>query len=108
MRSSAGRALLVNVGRSMIQLFELALGWPRSAQRRLVLRTQPPGQHNTAQGFGEKEVADARRVLAAMAEAAREKRGAVQVDGRLIDVANLRMAHNIVRMAEAIAAVGAK
>lgn len=59
---------------------------------------------NAAFSPSEKEIADARRVLEAMAEAAREKRGAVQVDGRLIDEANLRMARNIVAMAEAIAA----
>jgi len=52
----------------------------------------------------EKEVTLARRVLAAMEEAARENRGAVQIDGRLIDFANLRMAQNIVWKADAITA----
>ena len=51
-----------------------------------------------------REVTDARRVLAAMEEAARGQRGAVQIDGRLIDMANLRMAQNIVWMADAITA----
>ena len=62
---------------------------------------------NAAFSPSEKEVADARRVLVAMEEAAREKRGAVQIDGRLIDEANLRMARNIVAMAAAIAAATA-
>ena len=48
------------------------------------------------------EVERARRVVTAMEEAAREGRGAVQVDGRLVDVANLRMAENLLRQAEAI------
>jgi malyl-CoA/(S)-citramalyl-CoA lyase len=63
---------------------------------------------NEAFSPSEKEVAEARRVLAAMEEAARDQRGAVQVDGRLIDMANLRMAQNIVWMADAIAAAGGK
>jgi malyl-CoA/(S)-citramalyl-CoA lyase len=63
---------------------------------------------NEAFSPGEKEVGDARRVLAAMEEAARDQRGAVQVDGRLIDMANLRMAQNIVWMADAIAAARGK
>lgn len=50
------------------------------------------------------EVARARRVVEAMAQAAREGKGAVQVDGRLVDIANIRMAQNVLRKAEAIAA----
>lgn len=38
-----------------------------------------------------------------MEQAAREKRGAVQGDGRLVDMANLRMAQNIVWMADVMA-----
>jgi malyl-CoA/(S)-citramalyl-CoA lyase len=37
-----------------------------------------------------------------MEEAARDGRGAVQLDGRLIDIANMRMAENLLRKAEAI------
>lgn len=48
------------------------------------------------------EVERARRVVQAMEEAAREGRGAVQVDGRLIDVANVRMAQNLLEKANAI------
>lgn len=50
------------------------------------------------------EVERARRVVDAMAQAAREGKGAVQVDGRLVDIANIRMAENVLRKAEAISA----
>jgi len=48
------------------------------------------------------EVAKARRIVEAMAQAAREGKGAVQVDGRLVDIANIRMAQNLLTKAEAI------
>jgi malyl-CoA/(S)-citramalyl-CoA lyase len=51
---------------------------------------------------GAEEVAHARRIVEAMAEAAREGRGAVQVDGRLVDIANIRMAQNLLSRSEAI------
>ncbi len=50
------------------------------------------------------EVERAQRVLAALDEAAREGRGAAQLDGRMIDAASARMAQNIVAIAAAIAA----
>lgn len=50
------------------------------------------------------EIERARRVIEAMAQAAREGKGAVQLDGRLVDLANIRMSENILRKAEAIAA----
>jgi citrate lyase beta subunit len=50
------------------------------------------------------EVAQARRILEALAEAARAGRGAAQLDGRMIDAASARMAQNIVDNAAAIAA----
>jgi citrate lyase subunit beta/citryl-CoA lyase len=49
------------------------------------------------------EVDRARRILAALDEAARDGRGAAQLDGRMIDAASARMAQNIVQMSEAIA-----
>ncbi len=48
------------------------------------------------------EVAKARRIVDAMAQAAREGKGAVQVDGRLVDIANIRMAQNLLQKAAAI------
>ncbi|HEY8106170.1 MAG TPA: CoA ester lyase [Gemmatimonadales bacterium] len=48
------------------------------------------------------EVNRARRILEALDVAAREGRGAAQLDGRMIDAASARMAENIVRMAEEI------
>jgi malyl-CoA/(S)-citramalyl-CoA lyase len=49
------------------------------------------------------EVEKARRIVAAMAEAAREGKGAVQLEGRLIDLASIRMAQNLLQKAESIA-----
>lgn len=53
------------------------------------------------------EVERARRILAAMEEAERAGRGAVQLDGRLIDIASIRQAKAIVAMAERIAKASA-
>lgn len=52
----------------------------------------------------EGEVAKAKQILAALDEAARQGRGAAQLDGRLIDAASARMAQNVVTAAEAISA----
>jgi malyl-CoA/(S)-citramalyl-CoA lyase len=49
------------------------------------------------------EVAKARRILAAMAEAQAAGKGAVALDGRLIDIASIRQAEALVRQAEMIA-----
>jgi citrate lyase subunit beta/citryl-CoA lyase len=49
------------------------------------------------------EVDRAKRILAALEDAARDGRGAAQLDGRMIDAASARMAQNIVQMSEAIA-----
>ena len=51
----------------------------------------------------EAEVAKAKRILAAMAEAQREGRGAVALDGRLIDIASIRQAEVLVKKAAQIA-----
>ncbi len=50
------------------------------------------------------EVTKARRILEAMAQAAREGRGAVSLDGRLIDIASIRMAQALIAKADAITA----
>jgi citrate lyase subunit beta/citryl-CoA lyase len=44
----------------------------------------------------------ATRILDALDQAAREGRGAAQLDGRMIDAASARMAQNVVDTAEAI------
>ena len=54
------------------------------------------------------EVDRARRILVALEEAAREGRGAAQLDGRMIDAASARMAQNVVNMAAAIDGQGGK
>jgi malyl-CoA/(S)-citramalyl-CoA lyase len=46
------------------------------------------------------EVERARRILDAMEEAAKEGKGAVSLDGRLIDAASIRMAQNLVAKAD--------
>ena len=52
------------------------------------------------------EVTQARRIMEAMAQAAKEGKGAVSLDGRLIDIASIRMAEALLAKANAIA--GAK
>jgi len=53
----------------------------------------------------EAEVTKAKRILEAMEEAQREGRGAVSLDGRLIDIASIRQAKVLVEKAEQIASV---
>jgi len=48
------------------------------------------------------EVDHAHRIIAALAEAAAEGRGAAQLEGRMIDAASARMAENVVAQAAAI------
>jgi malyl-CoA/(S)-citramalyl-CoA lyase len=50
----------------------------------------------------EAEVSKARRILEAMEKAAKEGRGAVSLDGRLIDIASIRMAEALIAKADAI------
>ncbi|MGH8501551.1 MAG: HpcH/HpaI aldolase/citrate lyase family protein [Gammaproteobacteria bacterium] len=50
----------------------------------------------------EAEVEKAKRILEALKEAARQGKGAAQVDGRMIDAASARMAENVVRTDKAI------
>jgi malyl-CoA/(S)-citramalyl-CoA lyase len=48
------------------------------------------------------EVTRARRIMEAMAQAAAEGKGAVSLDGRLIDIASIRMAEALLQKAESI------
>jgi malyl-CoA/(S)-citramalyl-CoA lyase len=52
------------------------------------------------------EVTKARHIVEAMAQAAKEGRGAVSLDGRLIDIASIRMAQALLSKADAIKASG--
>ncbi|WGF88921.1 HpcH/HpaI aldolase/citrate lyase family protein [Marinivivus vitaminiproducens] len=61
---------------------------------------------NEVMGPPEVEVERSRNILAAMAEAEREGRGAVSLDGRLIDYASIRQAEALVAKADQIAAKG--
>ncbi len=54
----------------------------------------------------DEELARARAVLEAMAQALREGKGAVALDGRMIDIASIKQAQVMVRKAEMIAARG--
>jgi malyl-CoA/(S)-citramalyl-CoA lyase len=54
------------------------------------------------------EVSRARRIIDAMAQAAKEGRGAVSLDGRLIDIASIRMAEALLAKADRIPASAAK
>ncbi len=51
----------------------------------------------------EAEVTKAKRILEAMEQAKKEGKGAVSLDGRLIDIASIKMAENLVSKAEQIA-----
>ena len=55
----------------------------------------------------EAEVSKARRIMEAMAQAAKEGKGAVSLDGRLIDIASIRMAEALLKKADSIRASGA-
>jgi len=52
------------------------------------------------------EVTKARRIMEAMAQAAREGRGAVSLDGRLVDYASIRMAEALLAKADAMQGAG--
>ncbi|MDJ0947945.1 MAG: CoA ester lyase [Alphaproteobacteria bacterium] len=52
----------------------------------------------------EKEVTQARRILEAMEQAQKEGKGAVALDGRLIDIASIRQAQVLVKKSEQISA----
>jgi malyl-CoA/(S)-citramalyl-CoA lyase len=52
------------------------------------------------------EVIKARRIMEAMAQAAKEGKGAVSLDGRLIDIASIRMAEALLKKADSIHASG--
>ena len=58
---------------------------------------------NQVMSPSEAEVTKARRILSAMKEAAKEGRGAVSLDGRLIDYASIRQAEVLVEKADQIA-----
>ncbi|HWN30715.1 MAG TPA: CoA ester lyase [Burkholderiales bacterium] len=54
----------------------------------------------------EAEVTKAKRIMEAMVQAAKEGKGAVSLDGRLIDIASIRMAEALLKKAESIRASG--
>ncbi|MCB9947605.1 MAG: CoA ester lyase [Rhodospirillaceae bacterium] len=58
---------------------------------------------NSVYSPSEAEVTKARRILEAMEQATRDGKGAVQLDGRLIDIASIKQAENLVRKAAQIA-----
>jgi malyl-CoA/(S)-citramalyl-CoA lyase len=58
---------------------------------------------NEGMGPSAKDVDRAKRILVAMEEAAKAGKGAVSLDGRLIDYASIRQAEVLVKKAEQIA-----
>lgn len=54
----------------------------------------------------EQELANAQRIMEAMAVALREGRGAVSLDGKLIDIASIKMAENLLNKAAQVKACG--
>jgi malyl-CoA/(S)-citramalyl-CoA lyase len=63
---------------------------------------------NEVMSPSEKEVTRAKRILVAMDEAAKAGKGAVSLDGRLIDYASIRQAEVLVKKAEQIEAAARK
>ena len=61
---------------------------------------------NEVNSPSDKEVTQARRILEAMEQARKEGRGAVTLDGRMIDLASIRQAEVMVKKAEQIAGRG--
>ena len=59
---------------------------------------------NTLFGPSDAEVTKAKRIIEAMEQAHREGKGAVTLDGRLIDLASIKQAEVMVKKAEQIAA----
>jgi malyl-CoA/(S)-citramalyl-CoA lyase len=92
--------------------FSDAAGFRAAARRAAVLGCEGkwaihPSQvllANDAMSPNETEVTRAKRILAAMDEAAKAGKGAVSLDGKLIDYASIRQAEVLVRKAEQIAA----
>ena len=87
-------------------------GYKAAAQRAAVLGFEGkwaihPSQiplANEVYSPSEAEVTKARRILEAMNKAAKEGKGAVSLDGRLIDIASIRMAEALIKKADAIPA----
>ena len=92
--------------------FTDAEGYLASARRAAVLGYEGkwaihPSQVALANAIfspSETEVTKARRILHAMQQAAQEGRGAVSLDGRLIDIASIRMAEALIAKADSIPA----
>ena len=57
---------------------------------------------NAVYSPSEAEVAKARRILEAMEQAQKDGKGAVSLDGKLIDIASIKQAENMVRLADQI------
>ncbi|MFZ0254099.1 MAG: CoA ester lyase [Gammaproteobacteria bacterium] len=91
--------------------FSDADGFRAQAMRAAVLGCEGkwaihPSQVELANGLfspSEAEITQARRILEAMEQAEKEGRGAVALDGRLIDIASIKQAQVMVKKSESIA-----
>ena len=92
--------------------FKDADGYRAAARRAAVLGCEGkwaihPSQVDLANDVfspSDAEVTKAKRIIEAMAKAAKEGKGAVSLDGRLIDIASIRQAEVLVKKAEMISA----
>jgi malyl-CoA/(S)-citramalyl-CoA lyase len=90
--------------------FSDADGYTAAARRAAVLGYEGkwaihPSQIDLANNVftpSQSEVTKARRILDAMAQASKEGKGAVSLDGKLIDIASIRMAEALINKARAI------
>jgi citrate lyase beta subunit len=72
-------------------------------KRELIVRVNSP-----ATAWGDADLASARKIIAAHAEATAQGKGVVVVDGRLIENLHVEEAHRLVVLAEVIAALEAE
>ena len=74
--------------------------------RRLAKQRLPWPVFDYIDGAADDEVTKAKRIIEAMEQAQKEGKGAVALDGRLIDIASIKQAEVMVQKAEQIKAAG--
>jgi malyl-CoA/(S)-citramalyl-CoA lyase len=69
---------------------------------KMVIHPSQVAQANELFAPSAEDIARARRILQAMDDATRAGKGAVQLDGKMVDIANIRMAEHILAKARAM------